>query len=345
MSLVFKASNDMASAELELAFKDRACTVIFGPSGSGKTSLLRAIAGLPSPLAVTELTVNGANIRHLAPHQRPIVLSAQNAALFPHLDVQQNLVYGLKRRYEYTPDIQKVVERLGLSTLLKRKPASLSGGEAQRVALGRALLSNPLWLLLDEPLTNLDQNARKDIVRFLNDWRKQRQIGVIYVTHDIPEALAIADQVITLAKGKLLKSGDPDVLLGYQDPQQELSTVVSARLSQHHKQDKLSELLLDGNRLLIPEITTVDGTKTLYLQIAAKDVSLALQRPQRTSILNLLPCTVSKIEISREASATITLNLGSQHLLAKVTRRSVRELDLQVGQKVWAQVKGISLQT
>lgn len=142
-----------------------------------------------------------------------------------------------------------------------------------------------------------------------------------------------------------MKSGHPDVLLGYEDSQQDLSSVLSAHLTHHHKDDKLSELLLEGNRLLVPEIATNDDTKPLYLQIAAKDVSLALERPERSSILNLLPCTIGTIDIGNEASATITLNLGAQQLLAKITRRSVRELDLQVGQAVWAQVKGISLQT
>jgi len=345
MSLVFRARNTMVSVAVELTLKNHTCTVIFGPSGSGKTSLLRAIAGLQSPLAVTQLTVDERDLRHFPPHQRPVVLSAQNAALFPHFTVHQNLVYGLTRRQGNISDVQHVVEGLGIGPLLERMPASLSGGEAQRVALGRALLANPSWLLLDEPLTNLDQNARKQIVKFLSDWRKQRQISVIYVTHDIPEALALADHVITLANGRVVKSGNPDVLLGYEDPQQELSSVLSARLMQHHQEDKLSELLVEGNRLLVPQITALDATRPLYLQIAAKDVSLALDRPKLSSILNLLPCTVGAIEIGDEASATITLNLGSQHLLARITRRSVRELDLQVGQQVWAQVKGISLQT
>jgi molybdate transport system ATP-binding protein len=213
------------------------------------------------------------------------------------------------------------------------------------VALGRALLANSSWLLLDEPLTNLDQQARKQIVRFVNDWRKQRQINVIYVTHDIPEALALADQVITLADAQIVKAGRPDVLLGYEDAEQDLGSVLSARFTQHHKDDKLSELLLEGNRLLVPEIAITDDSNPLYLQIAAKDVSLALVRPERSSILNLLPCSVGAIDLSTEASASITLNLGAQQLLAKITRRSVRELDLRVGQEVWAQVKGVSLQT
>ena len=345
MSLVFRARNSMVSAAVELTLKNHTCTVIFGPSGSGKTSVLRAIAGLQSPLEVTQLTVDERDLRQLPSHQRPVVLSAQNAALFPHFTVHQNLVYGLTRRQGNISDVQHVVEGVGIGPLLERMPASLSGGEAQRVALGRALLANPSWLLLDEPLTNLDQNARKQIVKFLSDWRKQRQISVIYVTHDIPEALALADQVITLANGSVIKSGRPDVLLGYEDSQQDLSSVMSAHLTRHHKDDKLSELLLEGHRLLVPEVTIHDDTKPLYLQIAAKDVSLALERPERSSILNLLPCTIGAIDISSEASATITLNLGAQQLLARITRRSVRELDLQVGQNVWAQVKGISLQT
>lgn len=345
MGLIFKGRSAMASGKIELVLKNDTCTVIFGPSGSGKTSLLRAIAGHSSPLTVTELTVDEVNLSNLAPHQRPIVLSAQSAALFPHLDVQQNLVYGLARRHGNTSDLPTVIEALGINHLLKRMPASLSGGEAQRVALGRALLANPSWLLLDEPLTNLDQHARKQIVRFLNDWRKQRQISVIYVTHDIPEALALADHVITMTDGKIVKAGRPDVLLGYEDSQQELSSVLSAHFTQHHKDDKLSELLLEGIRLLVPEISVADTSKALYLQIAAKDVSLALERPERSSILNLLPCRIGAIDLSTEASATITLNLGTQQLLARITRRSVRELNLQLGQDVWAQVKGISLQT
>lgn len=333
------------NTEITLTLHHLRCTVLFGPSGSGKTSLLRAIAGHPSPIKVTELKVGHASINALAPHQRPIVLSAQNAALFPHLSVQQNLVYGLNRRANSTRDLQNIIEGLGIEGLLERAPASLSGGEAQRVALGRALLANPPWLLLDEPLTNLDHTARRHIVRFLNNWRKQHQISIVYVTHDIPEALALADQVVTMAKGQVLKAGLPNVLLGYQDSQQELSSVLAARFVQHHNDDNLSELLVEENRLLVPEITTFDTTKPLYLQIEAKDVSLTLKRPEQTSILNLLPCHIESIDVSSEAGATITLKLGDQYLLAKITRRSVRELNLQLGQQVWAQVKGISLQT
>lgn len=345
MSLIFKAHHLVSKVDIEFTLPDQTCTVVFGPSGSGKTSLLRAIAGLSSPLAVTTLALNEVDISQLPPHRRPTVLSAQNAALFPHLTVQQNLVYGLNRREGRASDLNPIVEGLGIAALLARMPSSLSGGEAQRVALGRALLANPAWLLLDEPLTNLDQNARRHIVKFLNYWRKQNRMSVLYVTHDIPEALALANQVMTLTDGKIVKFGSPDILLGYQDPQQELSSVLSAHLSRHHKDDNLSELLIEGNRLLIPEVSTLDTTQPLYLQIAAKDVSLALERPERTSILNLLRCTIASIDTSGRTGATITLNLGSQQLLAKITRRSVRELDLRVGQEVWAQIKGISLQT
>ena len=183
-----------------------AVTGLTGPSGAGKTTLLELIAGLRRPdqgcirLDGEELT-NTASRRFLAPEKRRVGYVPQDLALFPHLDVRANLCYGLRR--DEGGLLEKVIEVLELPTLVKRSIAGLSGGEKQRVALGRALLAGPRILLLDEPLSNLDDRLKEKILPYLHRIRREFAVPMIYVSHSKAELGGLCDEVLVMREGRL----------------------------------------------------------------------------------------------------------------------------------------------
>jgi len=190
---------DVASGEL---------LVVVGPSGSGKTTLLRLIAGLDEPTA-GEIRIDEKDLTRVPPHRRNVALVFQNLALYQHLRVRENLAFPFKET-KGEQQVSAVAEMLGIGHLLDRYPAELSGGEQQRVALGRAIVRQPAALLLDEPLSSLDAPVRRNLRQELK--RLQRELGVptIYVTHDQAEALLLGDRVAVLDKGRIQQVGLPD---------------------------------------------------------------------------------------------------------------------------------------
>lgn len=206
--------------ELDLTL-DRAVTGIFGPSGSGKTSLLNLIAGLRKPTAgrihLNETILADAQSRvHLPARQRRIGYVPQDLALFPHLDVRDNLAYGY--RAPSTDDsahfpLDHVAEVMEIDSFLKRDVLTLSGGEQQRVAFARAVLSRPRLLLLDEPMSSLDSRLKRRLIPFLHRIRDEFRIPLIYVTHDAAELAALCDEVTVLDHGRLVERCAPDKLV------------------------------------------------------------------------------------------------------------------------------------
>ena len=205
--------------EIDASF-DRQVVGIFGPSGAGKTSLLELIAGLRRPAAgtiqldETILFQNETGI-DLAPRQRRIGYVPQDLALFPHLNVRANLRYGYRAGPEADrlTTLSHVSEVMEISTLLDRATTTLSGGEQQRVAFARAILSGPRLLLLDEPMSSLDSRLKRRLIPFLLRIRDEFHIPLIYVTHDATELTAICDEVLLLEKGRLTGRGGPAEIL------------------------------------------------------------------------------------------------------------------------------------
>jgi len=195
-------------------------TAIFGPSGSGKTTLLRALAGLEH-CPGGYLRVNGetwqGNGRALPPHRRPLGFVFQDTCLFEHLSVRGNLAYGCKRagRPADGAEFDRVTELLGVRPLLARRPAGLSGGEARRVAIARALLPGPRLLLMDEPLSGLDLESRREILPFLERLHRRLEIPVFYVSHQPREVMRLADHLVLMARGRIEACAPLDELRGY----------------------------------------------------------------------------------------------------------------------------------
>ena len=183
--------------------------VLVGPSGSGKTTLLRLLAGLDQPTAGT-IRLGGNNLASVPPHRRNVALVFQNLALYSHLTVADNLGFGLNHEGRNNSEIGATAKLLGIDDLLKRYPAELSGGEQQRVALGRAIVRRPAALLLDEPLSSLDGPTRRGLRRELKQLQWQLGVPMIYVTHDQAEAMALGDRIAVLDRGRLQQVGSPD---------------------------------------------------------------------------------------------------------------------------------------
>jgi sn-glycerol 3-phosphate transport system ATP-binding protein len=200
-----------------ISFKVRAGTfaVLLGPSGCGKSTTLRMLAGLDEPSGGT-IHIGGRDITHASPTERKLSMVFQSYALFPHLDVRNNILFGLKVRKEpasgYERRLKRVVDLLSLGGLEERKPSQLSGGQQQRVALARALIAEQPVCLMDEPLSNLDAKLRQEMRREIRDLQQKLGVTMVYVTHDQTEAMSMADQVILMRNGQIEQDGTPEEL-------------------------------------------------------------------------------------------------------------------------------------
>ncbi|HEV7717964.1 MAG TPA: molybdenum ABC transporter ATP-binding protein [Arsenicitalea sp.] len=342
----------MGGFALDMAFEAPAggVTALFGPSGSGKTTILRAIAGLERLSGHCALgeTVWQDAARFVPTHRRAIGYVFQEPSLFPHLSVKQNLEFGLRRAGMGSVDLSAIVSLLGIEKLLARAPAKLSGGERQRVSLGRALLSQPKLLLLDEPMSALDRAAKEEILPYFEALHQALAIPIVLVSHDITEVERLAERVVVIGEGRVVASGPlNDMLLGEAlgvKRSRDAAAVLSARVLGFDAGDGLSELELCGQRLLVAGVAGAPGAM-VRVRIAARDVSLAVTEPSASTILNRLRVRIVGIEAPDGADATVVLDLGGAAMLARVTTRSVRALGLHSGQEVFAQVKGVSLVT
>lgn len=210
----YKENNQPVINNFSLQVEKGSFTTLLGPSGCGKTTLLRLISGfLEVRSGIIEL--NGQNQKGIAPDKRKIGMVFQDYALFPHMNVKQNILYGLKNsklkisKSECEEKVQNIAKTLSLETLLDRYPNELSGGQQQRVALARALVLNPDVLLMDEPLSSLDTKLREKVRGELKQIQSQLGITTIYVTHDQEEALSLSDKIAVINEGKLLQFGSP----------------------------------------------------------------------------------------------------------------------------------------
>ena len=349
----FKLNYGAFSLDVDLRLPSSGITVLFGHSGSGKTTLLRCIAGLQhAPQGL--LTINGKiwqnsdNKLFLPTHKRSLGYVFQEANLFAHLTVLDNLCYGLKRigQNAKTAKFDQVIELLGIAHLLERMPERLSGGERQRVAIARALVLNPEILLMDEPLASLDSQRKQEILPFLTRLHSELNIPVLYVTHSQQEVAQLADYLVLLADGKVQAAGLLSETLSRLDlPQsqdRQAASVWQATIIEHEAAYHLTRVAFAGGELSLPAINAPLGT-ALRIQIYARDVSITLEIAKATSILNVLPATITDIIDDEEGQSMVRLRVGSQPLLAHITRKSAQLLALQTGMTVYVQIKGTSI--
>ncbi len=346
--------NRLGNFKLDIAFDApaRGVTALFGRSGSGKTSVLRAVAGLEQG-GRGRIRFNGHiwqdDNRFVPTHQRPIGYVFQEASLFPHLSVKQNLEYGWRRIPKNRRRIafDEAVELLGISPLLGRAPSLLSGGERQRVAIARALLTSPRLLLMDEPLSALDSNAKQAILPYLERLHDELAIPSLYVSHDPNEVARLADHMILLDQGKIAAQGPAAQLLTQLDLPlarfDEATALIEGKITAHDDSYHLTWISTHGGRVAVTRKELPIG-KPARVEIMARDVSLALNSHADTSIINILPVEIMAIEDISPSLALVRLQLGDgQTLLSRITRRSAMSLNLEVGQHLFAQIKSVAL--
>jgi molybdate transport system ATP-binding protein len=314
-------------------------TALFGPSGSGKTTLLRCIAGLER--ATGSLHVNGETWQNdtdfMPTHKRPLGYVFQEASLFTHLSVRANLEYGLKR----TPPaaqrvpLEQVVEWLGLSRLI------------ERIAIGRALLTSPRILLMDEPLSALDTNSKQEILPYLERLHRELNIPVLYVSHAMDEVARLADHLVLLEKGRVIASGELHETLARLDLPtahfDDAGAVIEAAVAQQDEKYHLTRLDFPGGSLWVGKVNQPFGTG-VRARVLARDVSIATQAPQGSSINNILNARIDEIRDEGPDKVVVRMTVGeSQVLLSRITRRSRDHLGLTAGMYVCAQVKSVAL--
>ncbi len=329
-------------------------TALFGRSGAGKTTVINAVAGLFKPDAGRVSFGSETLFDHDAgifvpPNRRRLGYVFQDARLFPHLSVLNNLMFG--NRYTAPgaagPTLDEVVDLLGLSALLERAPATLSGGEKQRVALGRALLSHPRMLLMDEPLANLDGPRKQAILPYLERLRDgPLRLPILYVSHAVDEVTRLADRLVLLHNGQVSAQGplyevmsDPSAvpLLGVR----EAGAVIDARVTSHAA-DGLSTLAISAGQLELPGVQAAVGAR-VRIRILAQDVILSRIRPEALSSVNILPVTIEKVHPGDGPGAAIALRAGDDRILARVTARAVAELGLVEGIACYAILKATTV--
>jgi len=328
-------------------------TAFFGRSGAGKTMLASAIAGLVKPsfgqIRLGERTLyNSDSSVMVPPEKRRIGYVFQDARLFPHLSVHKNLNYGRRfiPRGIQLPDFEEIVDLLDLMGVLHRHTRNLSGGEKQRVALGRAILSAPELLVMDEPLAALDAGYKGEILHFIERLRDDIGIPIIYVSHALEEVVRLADNMVILDKGSTVASGSVENIMSRLDlrpltGRHEAGAVMGVVVCGQDKTFGLTELSFKGGRLLVPGLDLPLGT-SLRMRIRARDVSLSLSKPSDTSILNVLPATIKEIAPNSGSQTEVLLDIGVP-LIARVTRRSLEVMALHPGKTVFALIKAAAV--
>lgn len=325
---------------------DARITSLFGRSGSGKTTVADLVAGLIRPvrgrIRLEEEVLFDSETRVCVPvWKRRIGYVFQDARLFPHLSVADNLLYGARRFGDPSPPLETVAALLGLETLMARRPVTLSGGEARRVAIGRALLTRPRLLILDEPLSGLDGARRGEILPYLDRLAVEGP-PILYISHSVEEIARLADRVVLVGDGQALDGGSPQD--AFDHPGAEATAGLSAPLSildgrvvSHDPARHSTRIDLAGTPFLAPLMAVEPGDR-VRIVVDARDVALALTDPVGASFQNRLPMQVAALE-ERPDGILVRLEAGGLGLKALVTRQASDQLGLEPGCRVFALVK------
>ncbi len=350
MSLEVRLQQRLGAFTLDIAFATKGqVTALFGPSGAGKSSVVAAIAGLSRPtlgrIAVAGRVLLDAPSLFVPPEARRIAVVFQEARLFPHMSVVDNLKFGWRRTLKKADaaTIAHVIELLGLGQLLRRRPRDLSGGEKGRVALGRALLAAPDMLLLDEPLAALDQARRDEILPYLEKLARVTKLPMLYVSHQVEEVARLADEIVVLENGRVRAQGpvfdmltDVGAIAGVPP----LGAVFDA-LVVEHQGDGLTRLSFAGGELFVSRLRQAVGA-ILRVRLRAEDIMLALTEPSAISANNVLACCVTDIRMLGD-HADVQLLCGATKLVSRITEASRRRLKLEGGMKLYGVVKAVTV--
>ncbi len=355
LDLNVQLKRDSFLLDAQLAIPAKGVTAIFGRSGCGKTSLLRVIAGLESG-AIGDIRFGEQlwqNAGKVIPvHRRAIGYVFQEASLFSHLSVEENLHYGVKRmakRNSKAPlNTEEVANLLGIGRLLHRSPQDLSGGERQRVAIARALLPNPDLLLMDEPLSALDAESKRDILPYLDRLHREFNIPILYVSHSADEVARLADYLVLMDAGRIQAHGLINNMLTRMDlplaHHENAEAVIEAKVTEFDEAYGLMQLSTAAGVMSVAR-QPVELGQSVRLRLLARDISLTLKPQTESSILNIISVRILEIYQPQTPSSQVLIRLdaGGESLLARVTRKSLETLGLCEDQQVYAQVKSVAV--
>jgi molybdate transport system ATP-binding protein len=350
MSIQVSLRHSFGAFGLDVAFQIArpGVTALFGPSGAGKTSVVNAIAGLFRPheghIAIDGRVLLDTKAGLFVPSQRRRTGCVfQDARLFPHMSVADNLRFGWRRAPGRVGEVEiaRIVDLLGLGHLLARAPNALSGGERSRVALGRALLSSPDILLLDEPLAALDAARRFEIVPYLERLRDETKLPMIYVSHAVDEVARLADEIVAIRDGRVEAQGSVfDMLTKVDGSIAALGAVLDARVDAHRAEEGLSVLAFNGGQLIVSHIAR-DVGRRVRVRVRAEDILLAREEPRAISANNVLPAVVSAMRAGDGVQADVQIACGATRLVARITCASAARLALAPGVPVFAVIKSV----
>ncbi|OOF58513.1 molybdenum ABC transporter ATP-binding protein ModC [Rodentibacter myodis] len=335
--------------QVNLQIPAQGVTAIFGLSGSGKTSLINLVSGLTLPdegfICLNDRTLVETNKpKNIPTHQRKIGYVFQDARLFPHYTVKGNLRYGAKHIDQ--ADFDYIVDLLGIRHLLKRYPITLSGGEKQRVAIGRALLTDPDILLMDEPLSALDLPRKRELMQYLERLSHEINIPILYVTHSLDELLRLADRVVLMENG-LVKAYDTleniwnsPIFVPWKG-ESEQSAVLALPVYLHNPPYKMTALSLGEQTLWINQVQGQVGDN-VRVCIYSSDVSIALQKPTQTSVRNILYGQIVQVELC-DHRVDVAVLVEGYKIWASISRWAQNELRFSVGMTVYVQIKAVSV--
>lgn len=325
-------------------------TAFFGRSGSGKTTLVNLIAGLAKPdsghIVIDGVTLfdSGKGI-DIPPERRQLGYVFQEDRLFPHMSVMANLRYG-KPRTNPEHQFGRIVELLGIRSLLDRRPNTLSGGEKQRVSIGRALLADPRLLLMDEPLASLDSARKDEILPFIDELSAELNLPIIYVSHAMDEIVRLADTLVLISDGEIAAVGPVEELTSRLDlrpmtGRYEAGSVLAVTVAGHDEPDGLTRLSFAGGVFRVPLVDIPVG-RELRIRIRARDVSIALSDPKDISINNVFSGEIREISEANSDQADVLIFAG-EPIWARISKYSVNRLALTPGKPVYAMIKAIAI--
>ncbi|MCR9212587.1 MAG: molybdenum ABC transporter ATP-binding protein [Proteobacteria bacterium] len=328
-------------------------TALFGPSGAGKTAIAKMLGGLETPdeghIQIGDRTLfNRQKAINVPVQERNIGFVFQEHRLFPHYSVRGNLNYGQRNRQAGSGSVtfKDVVDLLGIGDLLARRPGSLSLGEQQRVAIGRALLSNPDFLVMDEPLSSLDSARKKDIIPLISRMKSEFGLTIIYISHSLGEITRLADSLVLLDKGQVKGAGPIENIVNNLEliPYTggfDAGSVLEATVVSHDPSFNMSEIETEGGPMFIPGRDHPVGSK-FRVRIRARDVALSAAEPKDLSILNRFKGQIIDHRSGQAGMEELLLDVGFR-LTARITRKSFEQMKLGHGSEVWALIKSVTI--
>ena len=343
-------------------FKSNGITILYGPNGSGKTTIISALGGFINNLE-TRIFFNGNALHDIdkyPPNKSPFGIMFQNPILFEHLSVEENLDFVIKRNQLKTQNrslISKeyLINQLELNSLLHRSPENLSGGEKLRVVLARTILKQPKYLLLDEPMSDLDIKYKAKLLVFLKNFNKKFKTPILYITHSIEEISQVGDQIVLIKDGKKIDSGNVSNILNRSSfvdltGKFESSSILEGKVYGHDKNIHMTTIDLNGQKLVVPGLLG-NLNDIVRVRIRSRDILLSSSRIKTQITENELQGSISSIEIENNSAFSelvivlknLKKNRKKQKLRARITTYNLKNMKLSINNTVFIYISSVSI--